>query len=513
MGLSAVRWGLFVLLAAPHALAVEYVNDPLTSASFAGRGNKGGSFSPSGWTTAEEPDAVWWEVAEALPSARIEYTVTGISTTTSLTGADHDIFTLYQAPTGQPEPIAYSPYFRNNDFKAFTRIFGMQEPGRNGAMKLELAFCPRGDPWHHDEVCSAACDGSALAYANGTDKDVGWDGSKAYRMAIEWGNGKMSFFRDNVELGSVSYPGTYAPKPLRVRLGSPRHDGVYPGAALMPKGLVFKDVLITGTPGAMTPVCGSIGTGGTAGAGGTPGDAGAEDAGSSENEYTVLADVTAASWETGVYPDQNDLNPEGDGASPVAVAYLRFPPVSGTVVNAVLKLRTAKAASAAGASGVICGVADDSWSETSMTWANRPPVGSSCVGVSSSVDPDMDVEWDVTALVKTGANVGLAVVSTDSNGVHYLSKEASATQGPRLYVKTTNAQPSDAGSGGFGNAGGISASGGAGTGGKLPSGGTNASDDGGCGCRTPSRSGDRRALVGAAFLIVAARRLRRRTRR
>jgi len=62
------------------------------------------------------------------PSGRVEYSVTGLSLATSLTGVDHDILTMYQAPTDRAEPVPYSPYFRNNDFKVFTRIFGRARP-------------------------------------------------------------------------------------------------------------------------------------------------------------------------------------------------------------------------------------------------------------------------------------------------------------------------------------------------------------------------------------------------
>lgn len=498
----------FVALAPGAASAVEYVNDPLTASSFPGRGSKGGSFSASGWTTVDEPDAIWYEIDQALPSGRIEYTVVGISTTTSLTGADHDIFTMYQAPTGQVEPIKYNPYFRNNDFKAFTRIFGQQEPGRNGAMKLELAFCPRGEPWHHDYPCTAECEGGAIAYANGTDKDVGWDGTKAYRMAIEWGNGKMSFSRDDVVLGSLSYPSVYAPKPLRVRIGSPRHDGIYPGVAMMPKGLTFRDVLVTGTPGTMTPICGA-----TVPDAGAPDASLPPDAGGGATEHAVLADVTAASWETGVFPDVNDLNVEADASdNPTSVVYLRFPALSGVVEKATLLVRSSPAGEAAGGSGVICAVADDTWNEATMTWATRPAVGTSCAGTTKSIDSDMEVGWDVTSLVKAGANVNLAIVSKDSNGAHFLSKEAGgATKGPRLVVQLAsgNAGGGGAGSGGTGwGAGGSSldASFSGGSGGAV-AGGTE-SDDGGCGCRTANRSRSRvfATLLGALALAFAARR-------
>ena len=490
LGLATFCYGM-------AASAVEYVNDPLTASTFAGRGSKGGTFSANGWTTVDEPDAVWYEIPDALPTGKIQYTVTGISIAGALTGADHDILTMYQAPTGQAEPIPYMPYFRNNDFKVFTRLFGQQEPGRAGALKLEVAFCPRGDPWYHDEPCTAACDGSGLAYANGTDNDIGWDATTAYTMTLEWGNGQFQFARNGAVLGTVTYPGEYAPKPLRVRIGSPRHDGVYPGVAMMPKGITFKDVIISGTPGSMTAVCGAV----TPPDAGPPPDSGTPDAGSSD--YSVLADVTAASWETGVFPDANDLNIEADASgTPIAVVYLRFPAIpSGVVQKAVLRVHAGASGSAAGGSGVVCPVSDDTWSETTMTWATRPAVGTTCAGKATSVDPDTDVVWDVTPLVKVGGTVNLAIVSNDSNGAHFLSKEASATNAPTLSLEI-GAGESDAGtagtggggSGGWGTGGsGIDGGslGGGGSGGGSSQGSTDATD-GGCGCRT---AGEQRSSI------------------
>ncbi len=439
--------------------ATVYVDDPLTASTFAGRGSKGGAFGPSGWTTSNEPDAIWYEISDAIATGQIEYTVTGLAVGGTLSGTDHDILTFYQAPSGVAEPIAYSPYFRNNDFKAFTRIFGSGEPGRGGAMKLELAFCPRGDPWYHDAACTPECDGSGIAYARGSPKDVGWDPSKSYRMIMSWEPGKIGFMRDGEALGSLAFKGTYAAKPLRVRFGSPRHDGVYPGAAFMPKGLVFKDVKITGTAGTMTPVCGSSTT--DAGPDATTSDA-VVDSGSASIEVAALQDVTGASFETGVFSDPKDLNPEGDGKSSRAVAYLKFPPVTGVPTRVVLRLRTHGFPSATGGSGVVCLVDDDSWSESTLTWATRPPISTTCVGVPRTVDPDVDVDWDVTPLFAkaSSANRNFAIVSTDADGVHYQSKEASAARGPRLLITPGPAVP-DAGVDAAGDAamdGGIDAS-------------------------------------------------------
>jgi MYXO-CTERM domain-containing protein len=500
------RLTVALLLLATPAAAADYVNDPLTAATFTGRGSNGGTFGPSGWTTVNEPDAIWYEIADAIPTGSIEYTVTGLSMPGSLSGTDHDILTFYQAPTGKPEPVPYSPYFRNNDFKAFTRIFGEKEPGRGGAMKLELAFCPRGDPWYHDTPCTPDCDKSGIAYARGTDKDVGWDGTKAYRMVMAWEPGKISFSRDGETLGTISFAGTYAAKPLRVRFGSPRHDGVYPGEAFMPKGLVFKDVKITGTPGSMTSVCGA-----TMPDASVP-DTSVSDAAVPAGELGALQDVTAASYEMGVFSDVNDLNPESGNA----VAYLKFPPITGVPSNVKLRLHTHDFPSASGGSGVVCLVDDDKWSETTLTWATRPMVSSTCAGVSKKVDPDTEVEWDVTSLFTTSstANRNLAIVSMDADGVHYVSKEKDKARGPRLVVTGGTVTMPDSGTPDTATPGDSSVITDSGT---VPTSDARGNDsdregddlEGSCGCRT---AGAPTTGWGALFGLIALRTLLRRRR-
>jgi hypothetical protein len=531
---------LAVLAVCPGpAHAAEYVNDPLTAPTFAGRGSRGGSFDAGGWTTTNDPndpvqDSIWYEIPDALPTGSIEYTVTGLGLLTSLLGADHDILTLYQAP-GEAEPIEYSPYFRNNDFKVMTRIFGAKETGRPGAMKLEMAFCPRGEPWHHDTACTAGCDQSGIAYAGGSPVDVGWDPAVSYRMRVEWAPGTMSFSRDGQTLGALNFTGTYAPQPMRVRIGSPRH-GIYPGEAYMPQGITIKDVLIEGTPGGMTPICGTTvpdaGTGGSAGAGGS-----LQDAGGTEEEHGALQDVTAAVWESAVFPDVNDLNVEGDASGqPAGVVYLRFPPVGGTVQQALLRLRAAASSSASGGSGTVCSVADDTWQETTLTWASRPAVSTSCAGSVVAVDPDAEIEWDVTPLVAPGGNVNLAIVSADPDGAHYLSKEADSANGPRLFVVTQAAAPDAGGgsagggaSGGSGTAAsggsaGAPAAGGSGTAASGGSGtaasgglaaddrGSTSGDDPGCGCRAAGARAAQGSSLATALVVLLStcRRARRR---
>src|SRR5438128_2216453 len=110
---------LFAALLPVAAFATDYVNDPLTSASAAGRGNQGGTFGPTGWTTTAANDSVWWEINTALPSGSIEFSITGMELGTSLVAGDCDLLNIYQAPGGMAEPVAYNPYFRNNDMKVF----------------------------------------------------------------------------------------------------------------------------------------------------------------------------------------------------------------------------------------------------------------------------------------------------------------------------------------------------------------------------------------------------------
>lgn len=521
-----------VLFVSGSAAAVDYVNDPLTDPNYPGRGSQGGTFGPEGWTTVGQTDAIWYEIPDAIPTGKIQFTVRGMSVGGSLIGADHDIFAMYQAPTGQAEPVKYSPYFRNNDFKVFTRVFGTAEPDRPGAMKVEFAVCPRGEPWHHDEPCTEGCGTQDLAYANGQAKDIGWDGAADYVIAIEWGNGKLSFSRDGTKLGEVQYEGTYAPKPLRVRLGSPRHG--ISDVAFMPIGLTFKDVTIQGEPGPMTLVCGAEEPPDA----GPPPDAGASetDAGVSASELPAIQDVTAAAWVEGVFEDTSDLNVEGsDDGEPRGVVYLRFPLVEGVVKKAILRLKAHDYGSASGGSGAVHGVSDTTWSETTMTWDTRPPWDSTPHGVAQSVDPGDELAWDVTALVALGT-VNFALVSSDPDGSHFVSKEAGgAATGPRLYIEVEPKPPGpSAGSGAGGAGGGTSSGAGAGsTGSGATTGGSggatgasgaggqglsgNPASDGsgdsgsGCSCRVePSGAASATrwvALIGAA--AVALRRRRR----
>ena len=99
MRASIISWCLVLSL---PALADVYFDDALTAGSAPGRGSRGGSFAAGGWTTSAEDDPLWYELPVATPATRIEFTVSGLSLGPggTLSGTDHDILTIYQAPSG-----------------------------------------------------------------------------------------------------------------------------------------------------------------------------------------------------------------------------------------------------------------------------------------------------------------------------------------------------------------------------------------------------------------------------
>jgi MYXO-CTERM domain-containing protein len=208
---------------------------------------------------------------------------------------------------------------------------------------------------------------------------------------------------------------------------------------------------------------------------------------------------------SGVYPDVGDLHVEGDGSGgPSGVAYLRFPAITGTVDQAILRLRTSDNPSAGGGSGIVCVVADATWSEDTMTWMSRPAVGA-CTGTPTSVGGDTEVQWDVTPLYKAGSVPSLAIVSIDGDGAHYLSKESGgALRGPRLELQLSSAPPgSDAGS----TITPMDASGGArvdGGAGSNPDSGGKGSVEGGCTCQAGRGGGSHHGIMALGLLLLVA---------
>ncbi len=449
----------------------------------------GGAFGADGWTVTAADDRIWYALPR-LVSGYAEFTMANV-TLGNLPLGDHEIFAMYEDGYGIGEPIPYAPQFRENHYKILMRIYGTAEAGRAGAMKLMWGMCPSGAPGHSECGCGSF-------FAEPFDDPGPWTGDPV-RMRVEWGGGTTRLLRDGVEVVSVDWSGsglTFGPEDLHLMLGSPRNDG---GLAAMPIGAVFSDLVVDGTMGPLATCSGVVMPDG-----GVPADAGPCDP-----STLAIADATAASWEGGVFPDANDLNVEGDDTGPSAVVYLRFAPVGGTVTRATLTLHTSSSASAAGGSGEVCRVDGGVWDESTLTWTTRPAVSTVCSGGARRVGASEAVTWDVTPLITAGGEQTLALVSTDVDGAHFLSREAGGCDlGPRLEVEL--------GAGSDGGAVGVDGStgrdGGGVDAGRADGGGPEHPLGGGCSCRAAGRTRTQPLAFGALGIVALAA-LRRRARR
>ena len=108
------------------------------------------------------------------------------------------------------------------------------------------------------------------------------------------------------------------------------------------------------------------------------------------------------------------------------LAGLDGPSVSG----AVIRLFVLDASPAGGGFHAI-----DDWNENSVTWESAPPILGAPIATLGAVSAGQWYEVDVTNLVAAGGIVSLRVVSPNSNGADYASKEhADATLRPQLIV-------------------------------------------------------------------------------
>lgn len=132
-----------------------------------------------------------------------------------------------------------------------------------------------------------------------------------------------------------------------------------------------------------------------------------------------------------------------DNDAPVRWGYLRFNvtgiPTGCTVSGASLKLTVGNSLNnEAPYGGDLYGVASTSWSETGLTWANKPATGTTKVAsVTGAVAKGSSYTWNASSLVKGNGLVSMALKTTSWNGAGYYSREGSSTLGPRLSVTTT----------------------------------------------------------------------------
>ncbi|MDX6647153.1 MAG: hypothetical protein QOK40_2880 [Miltoncostaeaceae bacterium] len=153
---------------------------------------------------------------------------------------------------------------------------------------------------------------------------------------------------------------------------------------------------------------------------------------------TPVADSYVRSDQTGAnYGTVTPLRLDG---SPPYAAYLRFnvQGLSGPPSRALLRVQAGSNHSTGYSVG---GVASTTWGETTITFANAPPIGAT-VGSSGALTSGRFAEVDVTPLVLGNGLVSLGLTTPSSTAMSLLSREAAAGTRPELVI-TPNAGPSD----------------------------------------------------------------------
>jgi acid phosphatase type 7 len=119
--------------------------------------------------------------------------------------------------------------------------------------------------------------------------------------------------------------------------------------------------------------------------------------------------------------------------SPFLRSYLRFnvQNVTGRITRVTLRIF---ASSAAGSGCVANIVSNNTWTETSLTYNNAPPLGSP-LGSSGSFGAGVWITMDVTAYITGNGTYSIAVTTPGSTAVSLASREASANP-PQLIIET-----------------------------------------------------------------------------
>ncbi len=134
---------------------------------------------------------------------------------------------------------------------------------------------------------------------------------------------------------------------------------------------------------------------------------------------------------------------QATGSVPRRESYLRFNPagINGRILSAKLRLSSTTDGTK---DGPALHRADSSWSESALTWSNRPAYDSQPVADVGAIPLGTTAEYDAGALVNGDGEVNVALVSTYNDNVDFGSREfTDPAKRPQLVV-TYDAAPQDA---------------------------------------------------------------------
>jgi hypothetical protein len=107
---------------------------------------------------------------------------------------------------------------------------------------------------------------------------------------------------------------------------------------------------------------------------------------------------------------------------------------TGSVVQAILRLRTGSNSDAgSNVGGRLFGVTNCGWSETALTWINRPAIDGGFLASRGAVAASTTVDFNVTAAVAGDGAYCFAVDSFSADGVTYNSREAGSGR-PEIWI-------------------------------------------------------------------------------
>ncbi|MEU8187978.1 CBM96 family carbohydrate-binding protein [Micromonospora carbonacea] len=166
---------------------------------------------------------------------------------------------------------------------------------------------------------------------------------------------------------------------------------------------------------------------------------------------TLVAPPPALAVTTHVYPATRDTYANASSpntnynsqrqlavaGSPDRISYLTFAVTGLTepVLHAVLRMQTLDTSNAGSSDGGHVFLVGSSWSETALTYANRPaPTGPSLAAIER-VKPDTVHDINVTDAIRGDGVVSFGIFSTNTDGAYYHSRENNKA-GPALLVYT-----------------------------------------------------------------------------
>jgi acid phosphatase type 7 len=140
---------------------------------------------------------------------------------------------------------------------------------------------------------------------------------------------------------------------------------------------------------------------------------------------------------TSNYGTSTTLRADG-GTDPDVESYLKFTVtgVSGPVTNVKLRLHTTSNADSASGNGPAVYGTETSWTETGITWSNRPARTTGALDDKGAIASNTWLEYNVTGAGITGNGTYAFVVATSSSdGTDLYSREATSFR-PELIVTT-----------------------------------------------------------------------------